>query len=267
MSEADRLAQGIAEFVEDLPPNVVDGIADRLEVVDPTAPVTSWEHALSAGVPAGARGRCRALVELVRSQHHPMGPPEMARVLRVASVVDQRRRKEQTLEVVWSGPMPPDSTLRRSEQALVETINASRSEAWLVSYVAYRVTSVRESLQAALERGVAVNLLLENRDSSQGQIDFDGLKALGDIRGRGARVLEWPLEERELGGTGKPGLLHVKACVADRCRMLVSSANLTGAAFDRNMELGLLVRGGDHPRRFTEHLEWMLREGVIRDMR
>ena len=38
------------------------------------------------------------------------------------------------------------------------------------------------------------------------------------------------------------GVLHAKAVVADDETVFVTSANLTEAAFDRNIELGLLVR-------------------------
>jgi phosphatidylserine/phosphatidylglycerophosphate/cardiolipin synthase-like enzyme len=44
----------------------------------------------------------------------------------------------------------------------------------------------------------------------------------------------------ELDGPG--GVLHAKAVVADDEAVFVTSANLTEAAFDRNVELGLLVR-------------------------
>lgn len=44
----------------------------------------------------------------------------------------------------------------------------------------------------------------------------------------------------ELGGPG--GVLHAKAVVADDERVFITSANLTEAALDRNIELGVLIR-------------------------
>ena len=41
---------------------------------------------------------------------------------------------------------------------------------------------------------------------------------------------------------GPGGVLHAKALVADDEVVFVTSANLTEAALDRNIELGLLVR-------------------------
>jgi phosphatidylserine/phosphatidylglycerophosphate/cardiolipin synthase-like enzyme len=41
--------------------------------------------------------------------------------------------------------------------------------------------------------------------------------------------------------------MHVKAAVADSRIAFLSSANLTEAALERNMELGILLRGGHLP--------------------
>ena len=44
------------------------------------------------------------------------------------------------------------------------------------------------------------------------------------------------------GQAGNRGVLHAKAVLADDEAAFVTSANLTEAALDRNIELGLLVR-------------------------
>ena len=55
----------------------------------------------------------------------------------------------------------------------------------------------------------------------------------------------------------------MKAAIADEHAALVTSANLTGAALDENMELGLLVRGGAVPRRLSRHFMTLIDEGVL----
>jgi cardiolipin synthase A/B len=60
------------------------------------------------------------------------------------------------------------------------------------------------------------------------------------------------------------GVLHAKAVVVDGRVALVSSANLTAAALDHNMELGLLVRGGGIPRRLEEHVAELRAKGILR---
>ena len=41
--------------------------------------------------------------------------------------------------------------------------------------------------------------------------------------------------------------MHAKIAVADRMVLLVSSANLTSAGIDKNIEAGILVHGGTAP--------------------
>ena len=49
-------------------------------------------------------------------------------------------------------------------------------------------------------------------------------------------------DPRSVADDGPGGVLHAKAVVADDEAVFITSANLTEAAFDRNIELGLLVR-------------------------
>jgi cardiolipin synthase A/B len=59
--------------------------------------------------------------------------------------------------------------------------------------------------------------------------------------------------------------MHVKTVIMDREAILVSSANLTGAAMDRNMELGLLVEGGHLAETVDRHFDELIEaEQVIR---
>lgn len=72
------------------------------------------------------------------------------------------------------------------------------------------------------------------------------------VRRFGARFWnhEWPgtarprvfYDPRALDPEGPGGVLHAKAVVADDQSVFVTSANLTEAALDGNIELGLLVR-------------------------
>ena len=49
-------------------------------------------------------------------------------------------------------------------------------------------------------------------------------------------------DPRALDPEGPGGVLHAKAVVADDEAVFVTSANLTQAAFERNIELGVLIR-------------------------
>jgi phosphatidylserine/phosphatidylglycerophosphate/cardiolipin synthase-like enzyme len=133
---------------------------------------------------------------------------------------------------------------------------------WIVSYVEYSVDGIRDALVGALRRGVVVRLLLESRESG-GRITHDGIAALTSVVDLGAVVYEWPLERRSSNTRGAPGALHAKLALADRSALLVTSANLTEAAFESNMELGVLIRGGPQPERVARHLSWLLESQSI----
>lgn len=60
--------------------------------------------------------------------------------------------------------------------------------------------------------------------------------------------------------------MHAKCAVADRRVAFVTSANLTGAAMTDNMELGLVVRGGDVPRRIANHFDALITSGTLRNL-
>jgi len=63
--------------------------------------------------------------------------------------------------------------------------------------------------------------------------------------------------------TGKTGILHVKCAVSDGSRLFLSSANLTEYAFTINMELGLLVTGGDLPGTIEQHFDRLIKVGAF----
>ncbi len=48
--------------------------------------------------------------------------------------------------------------------------------------------------------------------------------------------------------------MHAKVLVVDCRTALVGSANLTGHALERNLECGLLIRGGTVPTLLVDHL-------------
>jgi phosphatidylserine/phosphatidylglycerophosphate/cardiolipin synthase-like enzyme len=49
--------------------------------------------------------------------------------------------------------------------------------------------------------------------------------------------------------------MHAKLTVDDRHVLFVSSANLTQSGVTKNIEAGLLVRGGPAPVRAAEHID------------
>jgi len=85
-------------------------------------------------------------------------------------------------------------------------------------------------------------------------LDFDAIAKVRAVV-TGAEFYVW---DGDAPGFDKSGSVHAKCAVADGEAAFITSANLTGAAMDRNMELGVLVRGGDLPKKLQLHLEALL---------
>jgi phosphatidylserine/phosphatidylglycerophosphate/cardiolipin synthase-like enzyme len=74
-----------------------------------------------------------------------------------------------------------------------------------------------------------------------------------------ARVYSW----REKSGEFENGRVHAKVAIADRSSCFITSANLTGYAMEKNMELGLLMEGGDVPGLIMDHLQALVSTKVL----
>jgi cardiolipin synthase len=192
-----------------------------------------------------------------------VSPANLAWALRTASEADERRRREQTVELVWTGPSPGGSVLRRTDQALLDLIRTARSSLHIVTFAAYKIPVLNEAMLAAARRGVEISLIFESPGASAGKTAFAGLDALGEELKALSEVYIWPLDRRPRDQAGRYGSLHAKFAVADEAALFVSSANLTEYAFNFNMELGLLVRGGDLPAHVESHLRHLVEEKVL----
>jgi len=238
-------AHRVAALVRTLPAATLDAILERLDE------------------PAGSKSRVLACVSheataaALRSILADADLPTVAAMIRGARAMGDLRAQDGTVDLVWTGPHAPSSTLYRTEQTLLDLIAQARRSLLIVTYAAYDVESVREALQQAITRGVRVDLVVE-----QAKVSVSPLAALGGAEA-GLHVWEWPEDKRPLTDKGKSGALHAKCAVADNDVLLVSSANLTGHALEVNMELGVLVKGGALPRQVREHFEGLMRRSVV----
>lgn len=180
-----------------------------------------------------------------------------------AHAVAAERRRQQ-VELVWSGPKTVSSTLRSTGPALLELIRSARESVYLVTFAAYKVPEVAEALADASRRNVRLVFVLETDTASGGKVDFDPLPHLAGELANAVEVYVWPVAERARDGRGRHGTLHAKFAVADRHRLLVSSANLTEFAFSLNVELGVMLTGGTAPVEAAGQVDRMIRLGVFR---
>lgn len=174
-----------------------------------------------------------------------------------------RNQADQHIELLWSGPSPAEQiSARRIDQALYDLIANAKHEILLVTFAAAKIERLTGELLKAIQRGIRIRLILEFEQSSEGQLSYDAIKAFPPALTAAAEIYYWPVEKRERNQAGRPGKLHSKLAIVDDAA-LVSSANLTDDAFNRNLELGLLTRNRTFLRTTQEHIHTLIAEGTF----
>jgi phosphatidylserine/phosphatidylglycerophosphate/cardiolipin synthase-like enzyme len=164
----------------------------------------------------------------------------------VRGYVAARRQARDTVQVrtVWSGPSTPAVPVRATAQVLVEVINEAQHELLAMTYAARPYPALTRALTEAAGRGVRTHVVVET------------------LAGAGGLLSGW-VWARDPAESGR-SRQHAKLAVADRRTLLLGSANLTESAARRNIEAGVLVTGGDAPRRTAEHIVELQRLGILR---
>jgi phosphatidylserine/phosphatidylglycerophosphate/cardiolipin synthase-like enzyme len=154
-------------------------------------------------------------------------------------------------DLVWSGPTAPGVHTRNTRQVYDELIAAATRSIWISTYAyydgqhAFKSLADRMSAVAGLQVRILLNIARRH----------DDLRPGAEVAAKFAERFwshDWPgpvrpsvyYDPRSVEPGGPDGVLHAKAIVVDDRAAFVTSANLTEAAFDRNIEVGILSR--DH---------------------
>jgi phosphatidylserine/phosphatidylglycerophosphate/cardiolipin synthase-like enzyme len=217
----------------------------------------------------GNTGRSRELLSRLGTEWVAVGSDLEGRIvataLLAASQAVASSSIQRSAEIAWTGPSTSAVPTRRVDQVLYELIERASDEIWLASYVAYGADRAVDALAVAANRGVRVRLVLELASESGGKLEFDTARHLKS-RLPSAEFYYWPLENRCIDKNGRHGILHAKCLISDRSAALISSANLTDYALELNIELGLVIRSGDIPRRLADHFAQLVVRGELREL-
>jgi phosphatidylserine/phosphatidylglycerophosphate/cardiolipin synthase-like enzyme len=228
-----------------------------------------WEYldlVLRKQLPASCQITIGKLLRVWEEDHPEITAQSVGLTLLSLSYLNEKNRKEQDVQLVWTGPDSRIIPLRRTDQVLMDLINQSQQNLWIVSFAIYRIDKIMMVLKQAIQRGVHVHIILETKEESEGKLTFDILKRLKAELGNQPCFYTWPFEKRSLSEKGIPGTLHAKVAVADGKMALISSANLTEFALNLNMEMGVLLKGNDIPLKVERHFEALIAMGVVREV-
>ena len=240
----EKLLDAVAAVVCLVSPEKVQAIASRIRRTDAVKAAGALSGAVSTPVAAEVVDQ---LIDAWRSTS--VSAEELASMLLAAGHVFTKATNQQSTELVWTGPTTPFVSARRTEQALLQVINAAEQTLFITSFVAYDVSTIVKALNAANDRGVVISMLLELSQDYGGSITFD---AIGKMRMLvpAARLYAW----RDKTDPFSDGRVHAKVAVADDRMCFITSANLTGHAMEKNMEAGVLLTGGHLPGLLYDHL-------------
>lgn len=182
----------------------------------------------------------------------------LAAMLLAAAHAFRHAESRQRVELVWTGPTTELVPARRTEQALIQVVDAAQQRLFITSYVAYDIESIAGALKSAAERGVKIEFLMELSSAQGGKVSID---PIGSLRRIVPDALFYVWKDKDAAFVN--GSVHAKVAVADGSYCFITSANLTGYAMDQNMEAGVLISGAPLPEQLHRHLEALAITGVV----
>ncbi|MGW2699920.1 DISARM system phospholipase D-like protein DrmC [Streptomyces sp. NPDC001340] len=220
----------------------------------------SRERALAELTTPGAGTAVAALYDAMERDSVPL--TEAAAYVRgyVAAMLHARDRVR--VRTVWTGPSTPGVPVRATAQVLVDVIDEACEELLAMTYAARPYPVLTRTLAAAAGRGVKIHVVVETLAGARGLLKGrEPAEAFASVPG--LRLWHWARDPADHPHSRQ----HAKLAVADRRTLFLGSANLTESAVHRNIEAGVLVRGGEAPRRAAEHIVELQRLGILRPFR
>lgn len=245
------LSEALAALAVELPAVLIGEIASGIEA---NGPGVQAALAISRNVTQPrARGLALELCDAWQSNAPSVSGAALALSLRACASTAHSIRGAQTVELAWTGPQTA-VPLRKTREVLRDLTKNAQSSLILVSFSAYRDDDITAQLEEAAARGVELILILETTADSRGGLDREARDAFDALVDK-ATFYSWPAAQRAVGASS---LMHVKAAIADRSAAIVGSANLSAAAMDRNMELGVLIVGEPLPQLLERHVRLLI---------
>lgn len=255
-----QLLKQIDQVVNFLPPSVLAIVIDNLQD-SPCQYNEILVTKLLAKLPNPKFRRVVAeLLSTWQQDRNNWNSGSIAAALSGAAYSVAQIRQALDVELVWTCPETNGASFRRTDQVLLQLIHDAQKELTLISFAVYKIPEIAQALKVAIDRGVQVRLIAETPESGDGKISFRLKAALGIEIIRQAQVFIWPKQQRPVDREGKYGSLHIKAAIADKRYLFITSANLTEYAFTLNMEMGLLIENEELSDRVINQIDELIKQ-------
>jgi phosphatidylserine/phosphatidylglycerophosphate/cardiolipin synthase-like enzyme len=205
-----------------------------------------------------------ALLELERLG---ISGPSAAAWIRTAEEASSRVPRP---DLVWSGPDVPGLHARDTRRVYEELLGSAERSVWASTYAFFDGPRAFEVLARRMDSrsGLRVTLLL---NIQRGRGDTTAPEKIVRRFADHFWTKDWPgssrpsvyFDPRSLDLDGPAGVLHAKAVVADEEAVFVTSANLTDAALERNIEIGLVIRDRALAASVLSHFRVLIERGLL----
>ena len=173
-------------------------------------------------------------------------------------------------DLVWSGPEVPGLHARDTRRVYEELLGSAERTVWASTYAffdgprAFEVLARRMDERTELRVSLLLNIQRRRGDTTAAE---NLVRRFADH----FWTVNWPgtsrphvfYDPRSLEMDGAGGVLHAKVVVTDDEAVFVTSANLTEAALDRNIEVGLLVRDRALALSVSSHFQGLIDRGLL----
>ena len=251
----------------DLPAHLRKRLASALESGLLATPCSAASLRSVLGIGEGIEDVGGALLELERMGIS--GPAAAAWIRAVEEAASRTPRPD----LVWSGPEVPGLYARDTRRVYEELLGSAERTVWASTYAffdgprAFEVLARRMDARSELRVTLLLNIQRKRGDTTAAE---QLVRRFADR----FWATDWPgssrpsvfYDPRALESEGPAGVLHAKALVVDDEAVFVTSANLTEAALDRNIEVGLLVRDRALALTLSSHFRGLIDRGLLRPL-
>jgi phosphatidylserine/phosphatidylglycerophosphate/cardiolipin synthase-like enzyme len=251
----------------DLPSHLQQRLASALESRLLAAP---YSIASVRSVLGGAEGCDEVVQALLELERLGISGPAAAALIRAIERTSARAVKP---DLVWSGPEVAGLHARDTRRVYEELLGSAERYVWASTYAffdgpkAFEVLARRMDARSELRVTLLLNIQRKRGDTTPAE---QLVRRFADR----FWTTDWPgssrpsvfYDPRALEMDGPGGVLHAKAVVADDEVVFVTSANLTEAALERNIELGLLVRDRALAASVSGHFRALIDRGLLRPL-
>ncbi len=252
------------EALLDLPAHVRKRVASALASGLLAAPYSATSLRSVIGNEGGSEKVAGALLELDRLG--VSGPAAAAWIHTVEGVASRIPKPD----LVWSGPGVPGLHARDTRRVYEELLGTAERTICASTYAffdgpkAFEVMARRMGEMPTLRVTLLLNIQRKRGDttaSDQLVRKFADRFWTNDWPGTSRPSVFY--DPRALSMDGPTGVLHAKAVVSDDEAVFITSANLTEAALDRNIEIGLLVRDRALAASVSCHFRGLIDRGLL----